>query len=263
MKCMLMVTVAVIFLCLQGCAGGVAGRSEPSARSGAGSPDNAKRAQARLELAAAYFAQGQNEVALEEINRSIAADPNSSRALNLKALIQANLGDERSAEESFKQALQLNSGDADALQNYAWFTCQLQRYAQAQALFQQALKIPGYRDSARTLLTAGICLARAGQLREAEKLLLQAAERGGADPAVFMNLSEVLYRLGEYERARFQIRRVNGVAEWVSAQSLWLAIRIEYRLGNEPAVASLGSQMRSKFPQATEVISLDRRNFDD
>ncbi len=257
----LALSLVLVFSLFAGCAGSGGGASPGAGRSS--QADNAKRAQARFDLAAAYFAQGQNEVALEEINRSISANDESSRAFNLKALILANMGDERGSEESFKRALQLNSLDADVLQNYAWFSCQLRRYTEAESLFQQALRIPGYRDAARTLLTSGICQARAGQLREAEKRLSAASERGGPDPAVFANLADVLFRLGEYERARFQIRRVNSVPEWVTAQTLWLAIRIEHRLGNESALSLLGAQLRNKFPQAPELMALERRKFDE
>ena len=54
----------------------------------------------------------------------------------------------------------------------------------------------------------------------------------------------------EFERARFYIRRVNTRPELVTAESLWLAARIEHRLGNAPGVQELGRQLRSRFPQA-------------
>jgi len=46
-----------------------------------------------------------------------------------------------------------------------------------------------------------------------------------ANPTTAVNLSEVLYKRGEYERARFYIRRVNTKEELASAQTLWLAVR--------------------------------------
>jgi type IV pilus assembly protein PilF len=50
----------------------------------------------------------------------------------------------------------------------------------------------------------------------------------------------VLLRRGELERARFYVRRINASPAQVSAQSLWLAARIERRLGNVGVLQDLG-----------------------
>jgi type IV pilus assembly protein PilF len=72
----------------------------------------------------------------------------------------------------------------------------------------------------------------------------------------------VLYRRGEYERARFYIRRVITQPEGSTAQTLWLAIRIENRAGNRLQVNELGSQLRNRFPQSREAAAFDRGQFD-
>jgi type IV pilus assembly protein PilF len=237
--------------------GGEAGAQAPAA------DELSKRAKARFELALAYYAQGQYEVALEELDKSIKADDGLAAVHNLRGLALGALGRDELADQSFRRALQLAPQDVDALQNYAWFSCQRGRYAQAQGLFTQVLKVPYYRDVSRTQLTMGVCQARSGALREAEATLMQLYEREPNNPAVMVNLAEVLYRMGEYERARFQMRRIHAVSDWVSAQTLWLALRIEHRLSQDAAVASLAQQLRSRFPQAPEVALLDRRKFDD
>ena len=78
-----------------------------------------------------------------------------------------------------------------------------------------------------------------------------------------MNLAEVLYRKGDYERARFYIRRVNAQPDISSAQTLWLATRIERRAGNLQGARELGTQLRNRFPQSREAAALERGQFDD
>jgi len=112
-------------------------------------------------------------------------------------------------------------------------------------------------------MAQGICEARAGRWVEAERLLLRAYELDAANPAIAVNLSEVLYRRGEYERARFYVRRVNQRAELSNAQTLWLAARIENRLGNRGQVEEFGRQLRGRFPQAPETAAFERGRFDD
>lgn len=223
----------------------------------------AKRARTRLELAAAYFADGQMQTALDEVKLALAASPDLPQALNLRGLIYGNMGEEQLAEDSFRRAMQVAPSDGDVLHNYGWFLCVRGRYPEAQGLFQRALATPQYRTPGRTLLIQGICEARAGRLAEAEATLKRAFELDAANPATSMNLAAVLYQRGEYERARFYVRRVNGVTELRNAESLWLAARIENRLGNQQGVRDFGNQLRSSYPASREAAAFERGSFDE
>lgn len=225
--------------------------------------DASKRARVRLELAVAYFGRGQMAVALDEVKLSIAADPRVAAAFNLRGLIYANLGDDALAEESFHRALQIDPQDVDSLQNFGWYLCQKQRYPEADATFGRALALPQYRDSPRTLLARGVCMARAGQWVEAEATLSRAFELDPGNPSIAVNLAEVLYRRNELERARFYIRRVNMRTDLVSAQTLWLATRIEKKIGNASGTQELGAELRSRFPESPEARAFLGGRFDE
>ena len=226
-------------------------------------PDGQKRARARMELAAAYFGRGQMATALDQVKIAIAADPLYGEAFNLRGLIYANLGDQNLAEESFKRALQLNARDADSMHNYGWYLCQQKRFPEAGAFFAQALAVPQYRGIARTLLAQGICQAGAGQLAESEASLSRAYEIDPSSPFTATNLSEVLYRRGEFERARFYVRRVNALPDVANAQTLWLAARIENKLGNRQGANDFGTQLRNRFPESREARAFARGDFDE
>jgi len=86
-----------------------------------------------------------------------------------------------------------------------------ERWQAASAQFEAALAQPQYRFPSRTLLARGVCEARAGQLNDAERSLAKAFELEPANPAVSVNLAEVLLRLGQLDRARFYVRRVNAL----------------------------------------------------
>lgn len=225
--------------------------------------DAKRRAEVRMELATGYFRRGQLDVALEEVKRALAADPSLSSAHNLRGLIHASQGDETLAEQSFRQALQINARDTDTMQNFGWFLCQRKRFAEADAMFVQALAVQQSRDAARTLLAQGVCQANGGQLAEAERILARAYEIDPTNPSVAVNLAEVLHRRGEYERARFYIRRVNSQPGLVNAHTLWLAARIESRLGNQTGVQELGRQLRARFGDSREAVAFERGQFNE
>jgi len=226
-------------------------------------PEPQRRARARMELATAYFGQGQMTTALDQVKQAIVADPMYGEAFNLRGLIYANLGDAVLAEESFRRALQINPRDPDTMHNYGYWLCQQKRYADSNAQFAAALAVPQYAGAARTLLTQGVCLAYAGQLAESEAALTRAYEMDPTSPFTTTNLAEVLYRRGEYERARFYIRRVNALAQVSNAQTLWLAARIENRLGNNTGTSDFGQQLRNRFPDSREAAAYSRGAFDE
>lgn len=235
----------------------------PSRTAASTAEDTTRRARVRMELALAYFSNGQLDVALEETRRVLAIDSELGAAYNLQGLIYASKGDDVQAEQNFRRALQINPRDADAMQNFGWYHCQRKRYAEADAQFQAALASPQIRDPARTLLAQGVCRAQGGHLAEAEATLNRAYETDPSNPAVSVNLAEVLFKRGDYERARFFVRRVNGVPALASAQTLWLGARIEHKLGNQTGVQELGRQLRARFADARETAAFERGQFNE
>jgi type IV pilus assembly protein PilF len=149
------------------------------------------------------------------------------------------------------------------MHNYGWFLCQQRRYPEADLQFSNAVAQPQYQDVVRTLLAQGVCQARAGQWPEAERTLARSYELDPSNPSTAYNLSDVLLRKGDYERARFYIGRVNNISEATTAQSLWLAARIERKLGNGQALQNIGRQLRDRFPASSEAMQFERGQFDE
>ncbi|MEO5733501.1 MAG: type IV pilus biogenesis/stability protein PilW [Rubrivivax sp.] len=225
--------------------------------------DPDRRARLRLELAGLYLSRGQGTTALEEIKRALAAKPDMPEAYSLRGLIYDSLDQPVLAEESFKRSLQLAPRDGDVMHNYGWFLCQRKRYVEADAIFEQTLLQPAYREAVRTRLAQGVCLARAGSWAEAERALQRSYELDPSNPVTGYNLGEVLLHRGEAERARFYLGRINAVREQTTAQSLWLAARIENRIGNIQARQDLGRQLQARFPDSPEAMRFERGGFDE
>jgi type IV pilus assembly protein PilF len=252
---------------LHGCAttgGGASSVRQPGeVQTESDTSDAERRARVRMELAGAYFSRGQWNTALDEVKMALQAKPDMADAYNLRGLIYASMGEPALAEDSFKQALRLNPNDGDAMHNFGWFLCQRRRFADAEVQFNAALAVPNYRESVRTYLAMGACQARNNQLEQAERTLLKSYELDPANPTTALNLAEVLFRRGDFERARFYVRRVNAVEQFVSAQTLWLAARIENKLGQSSQVHILGSQLSNRFPQSAEALLYEKGRFDE
>jgi type IV pilus assembly protein PilF len=225
-----------------------------------------KRARVRMELASGYFARGQYTTALDEVKQALLAEPNLGEAYNLRGAIYAALGDSAVAEESYRRALQINPRDGDVMHNLGWFFCSQKRYADASQWFAQALAVPGYVGGVRTLIARGVCEARAGRWADAEASLFRAYEMDSSNAIAAVNLSAVLLHQGgddRVERARFYMKRVNAVAAQSTAETLWMAARIEMKLGKRDAANEYGLQLRNRFPQSRESAAFDRGQFDE
>lgn len=250
---------------LGGCAGGPASRVSSSGDivTASDEGDVQKRARIRMELASTYYAQGQYNTALDELKQAVAIDPNLPDAYEMRALIYDAMGDDPRAVSNYKQALSLNERNGSVLHNYGWYLCRKRQFAEADALFERASSLPQTMSTSKTMLARGVCQISAGLYPEAEKTLVHSYELDPSNPATAFNLASVLYRRGELERARFYIRRVNNVPAQVTAESLWLAIRIEHKLGNGNGRDDMSAQLRSRFPTARETNAMELGRFDD
>ncbi len=257
--------VALATAALSGCvsqpATGPGGVAE--ARPSTEPADLERRARVRLELAGLYFGRGQSSIALDELKQALDIKPDLPEAFSLRGLIQASMGEAGNADESFQRALQLAPRDGNTMHNYGWFLCQQRRYPEADVQFSNAVAQPQYQDTVRTLLARGVCQARAGRWADAERSLSRSYELDPSNAATAYNLSDVLLRQGEYERARFYVGRINAIPEATTAQSLWLAARIERKLGNGQALQDIGRKLRDRFPTSSEALQFERGQFDE
>lgn len=231
----------------------VTASDEPAAR---------RRARIRLELAASYFGQGQDTVALDEIKQSLLADPTYADAHALRGLVYSRMNELGLAEASFQRALQLNPRDPNVAHNYGVFLCDQRRYPASNEMFARALSSPTYGERSRTLLAQGVCQLRAGQLQDAEASLARSYELDPGNPIAAYNLSSLLYRRGELNRSQFIIRRVNN-SELANAETLWLGIKVERKLSNLDAARQLAQQLSRRYPESTQWAAYQRGAFDE
>ncbi|WP_394787494.1 type IV pilus biogenesis/stability protein PilW [Rhodoferax sp.] len=225
-------------------------------------PEARKRARTRMQLAVAYFEQGQTTVSLDELKQALVIDPSFSDAYNLRGLIYMRLNDMRLAEDSFRRALALNPREANTLHNYGWLMCQQARYPESIQMFEQALANPTYGGRSKTFMAEGLCQQRAGLLPEAERNLARSYELDAGNPITGYNLATLLFQRGEWLRAQFYIRRLNN-SELANAESLWLGIKVERRMENREAMLQLVDQLKKRFGQSRELAAYDRGAFDE
>lgn len=223
--------------------------------------DARTRAKAHTDLAGAYYELGNLGVALEEARIALQADPSYFQAYNVLGLVNLELKDTAAAEANFRRGLQLAPQDPDLNHNYGWFLCQTGREEQSIQWFLIAVRNPLYQTPAKSFAAAGRCLVKRNPTEAAA--YFDRALR--LDPNAFQAMlpyAELLYRRGQLQEAKTLVARFNRLVPDGTPESLWLGVRIERKLGDRLAEASLASQLRRRYAGSPEFQALQRGDYD-
>ncbi|MES2771672.1 MAG: type IV pilus biogenesis/stability protein PilW [Pseudomonadota bacterium] len=223
------------------------------------SPRN--RAKLHTELGALYLQDGNMAVALEELKTAIKADESYAPAYNVRGLLHLYLREIALAEEDFKRALNITDNDPEINNNYGWFLCQTGQEKNAIAYFLKALKNPLYQTPERAYINAGVCSQKANDLSGAEAFFSQALRHLPANPQVLIQLAGIHYKQGNFTLARQELSDALRNVE-PNAEILWLAFRIEHRLGNRSGETDYANQLRRKFPESAEYKAFTKGDFE-
>ena len=258
------ILITSLLVLVAACAGTKTPEASSPADSGAiisdvGEPRN--RARSHTDLAAAYYQRGSLGVALEELRIATASDSSYAPAYSLLGLVYMDLREESQAAQSFERALSLAPNDGEINHNYGVFLCQTKREPDSIKYFMQAVKNPLYATPSRSWSAAGVCTLRTDRPKEAEQYFERALRLQPDEPAALLNLGQIRYKQGKMDEARRLVAQYNKLDQG-SAESLWLALRIERKSGQRVAEQSFANQLRRRFPGSPEYQALQRGNFD-
>lgn len=223
-----------------------------------GVDNSAASAKVHTELAALYYERAQYGVALEEAAIALEADSGYSPAYGVRGLIHMALREDKLAEDDFRKGLRLDDLNANLHNNYGWFLCQRGREKESIPHFMAALKDPLYKTPALAYLNAGVCSRKAGNIQDAEEFLLKSLQRQADMAPALIALAELNYDKGDYAMARQYYSRFAERNANLTAQQLWLGIRIHRKVRDRNAEASLGMQLRKRYPDSKETQMLMR-----
>jgi type IV pilus assembly protein PilF len=213
------------------------------------------RAQLHTELAAGYYERGQMAVALEEVNQATKIDPDYARAYNIAGLVYAYLGDDRKAQASFNQALQLAPNDSDIRHNWGWYLCTHDRQRESLAEFDRAVNNPLYRTPEVAMVNAGRCAQAINDDAAAENYFRHALAIQPGNPLASLGLAQLAYKARRYDEARSWMKGVMLMTN-PPPEALRVGVCIERKLGDRQAELSYISQLTNRYPDAPETKAI-------
>jgi len=250
------VRILLLVSFLAGCAGG---GTSPAVT---GQADIQRRTDIRLELATAYFINGQADIALQELNRALEISPRRADVLGLRGLVLMQLGDSEGAGQNLRNALRSDPDNPSLQNNFGWFLCQNGDPDKAMVYFERALATKSYGSPAKALVNAGLCRIRQGQRSQGEAYLRRALDTEPANPQAHGGLARLAYDRADYARARSHLLTVIE-SEQAVADNFLMAVRVERKLGDVAAEQSLLAQWRRRFPESQQLSAYLRGESND
>jgi type IV pilus assembly protein PilF len=210
-------------------------------------------ARVHTELAGLYYVRAQLGIALVELEQALQADHDYAPAYGVRGLVHMALREDKEAEEDFKHSLKLDGNDSDIRNNYGWFLCQRNREKESIPQFMAAVKNPLYSTPGLAYLNAGLCSRKMSDNRNAEEFFQKALIVQPGMPQALYALADLSFANGDYFMAKKYLRELSEKTDDLSAEQLWLAVRIQRRVGDRTAEDSYGTQLRKRFPESREA----------
>ena len=217
--------------------------------------DSQQRAKVHTELGALYLQDDNLAVALDEARIALSADPNYAPAYSLMGLTYMQMRENASAEQSFEQALRIAPNDPEINNNYGWFLCQTGREQRSLSYFNVAINSPLYDTPEMSLTNAGICLLRLKNDEGAEDYFMRALKFDAENVRAIFLLADICYRQNRLAAARLHLSELHKLID-PSAESLWLALRVERKAGKHETEARYATQLRHDFVGSPEHLKL-------
>lgn len=219
------------------------------------------RAKAHTELGLAYLDAKRISQALDEAKVAIGIDSSYPLAYNLMGLVYMEIKENRSADEAFRQALNLATADPEISYNYGWFLCQTGRRKQSMPHFRAAYMNPHFAGAAVAQASAGLCADQNGDAKLAEQLFSDALVKEPANPRALFLYADFLFRQGRFAEARVRLSEMHRRGD-ATAKSVWLALKVARRLGDRQDEARYSSMLRQRYPDSTEHEMLIQGRFE-
>ncbi len=219
------------------------------------------RAKVHVDLGLAYVQIGRYDVALDEARTALALSPGYAPAYHLMGLVYMFIDDRPTARANFERALQLAPNDPEFNNSYGWFQCATGNEKDGLERLASAARNPYYRAPTRPYTNAGLCHLRLKNDTAAAEQFQWAVQLDPANTQALFHLAAIAYRQGAYEQARGHLVQLHQQSE-PTAESAWLGLRTERKLGNRDAEASYAAQLRGRFSDSSEYQAMIQGQYE-
>ncbi|WP_254795703.1 type IV pilus biogenesis/stability protein PilW [Arsukibacterium indicum] len=193
--------------------------------------DNSEAARTRISLGLNYLRRGDTTQAKYNLERAKAFAPDLPEVYNALAFYYQSVGEHAQAEAAYQQALDKDSNNADAYNNYGAFLCQIGKYNEAEQLLLKAISRPGYIRVAESYENLALCQLDQQGFSKAKTFLESSVSHNGTRISSLINLAALNYAMGDNVEAKTALQRIQRLGR-VSARSTLLNYLVAEKQGD-------------------------------
>ena len=214
--------------------------------------DRKTAAKTRLNLGLGYLNKGDMTQAKFNLERAYSFDPSNPEISLAKAYYYQKVGDMKSAEESYRALISLDSSNPDAYNNYGVFLCSQKRYAEADDSFHKALEQPDYIRMDDTYENAAFCSLKSGNKSKAAEYYDLAIGYRPNRGKLLLEAAELAINMNQPDKAAAYLQRYSKGGK-DSARSLWLKLELAQSTGELAQLHKYGSELVQQFPRSDQA----------
>ena len=210
----------------------------------------------RINLGQRYLSSGDRDKARWQFSKALEFNKNSASAYQGIAMVHQANGEMEPAEENFLRALKLADKKtlASVQVSYGRYLMEVDRYGEACGFFEKAAGDFDYGRRPEALFMAGICAEKTGNAKRKVAALEHAVNLNNKFVPALIELSEIYFEQGEYEKSKKLLDRYERLAK-DSARSLWLGLRIERIFGNKDKEATYALKLKNLHGYSKEYLA--------
>ena len=208
-----------------------------------------RRTEIRMQLATAYYSEGQYATALSELDQALQIGERKADVLGLRGLVLMQLGDADAAAKNLQQALQTEPDNPSLLNNMGWFLCETGQTERALPLFDRAIASKSYQSPAKAMMNAGRCSMKLGRRTQAEEYFRRALQADPDQLGAHSSLGKLAFEAHDLKRAKRHLLLVIASGR-AMPEDFSIAMAIERQLGDKLGEESIARQWRKRFPDA-------------
>ncbi|MFK7886018.1 MAG: type IV pilus biogenesis/stability protein PilW [Gammaproteobacteria bacterium] len=210
---------------------------------------------ANLNLGAAYLRKGDLESAVAKLQKAVDQDDRNTQAHATLALAYERMGFAEEAKAHYLKAVRYSNNDPVIDNMYGAYLCRNGDLEEAQPYLLRAARNPRYRTPEAAYANAGICAVRDKRWEEGEEFFRSALRINPRYVTALWQMASLSYERDRDLQARAFIERLAERTK-LPSNALYLAHRVEQRLGNRRDADRYARELKENFPESRETTQL-------
>jgi type IV pilus assembly protein PilF len=207
----------------------------------------------RVSLGLGYLKMGNMPQAKQNLEKAKNFAPDMVQVYTAFAHYYETVGEHQQTVESYEKALTIKSDDADTLNNYGVYLCRQDQIDEAEKQLLKAIAVPSYILVAKSYENLSSCFLQKDDFVKAEVYLNKAVLHSPSSSSTIFQMVRLQYAMGDYKQAKSFEQRFEKVTRRFTPQSLALAYKVHFKLGQRKTAKNYGAMLVKMYPQSWEA----------